>query len=104
MFETLAGIKEIFAGSGQILSALTNLIKISEETRSNTKLMDSQTKKIENSMNQIMNLSRESSSSISETAIGITEITKAVNEVANLSTKNFENNQILEKEISKFKT
>jgi methyl-accepting chemotaxis protein len=103
MNESLTGIREISIGNKQITESLTKLIEITEDVNSSSKEINNRTESIESSIKNISELADENSTGISETTVGINEISNAVIMLSDLSSKNSDNLNLLEKEILRFK-
>ncbi|OHD05789.1 MAG: hypothetical protein A2086_07940 [Spirochaetes bacterium GWD1_27_9] len=104
MNEMLSGMKEISIGSQQITQSLNSLIKVTEDVKSSSKEMRTKTNEIDESIKHISNLAAENKNGITEVSYGINEISKSTVMLADLSSSNSQNIQILEQEISRFKT
>ncbi len=104
MQETLDGIHEIAEGSRQITVSLESLERISSDSLEASKVAGAGAAGIRESFAALSALADENRSGISETSDGIDSVAESSNALADLSTETSRNMDVLDAELSKFRT
>jgi methyl-accepting chemotaxis protein len=102
--ETLTGLKELSIGGNQIISSITNLNELTNGVKNSSKEMNVGTIQIIDTIKRLFNTIIEYKNGISEITLGMNEITRSMNSLSDLSGDNSKAINLLETEISKFKT
>lgn len=103
MSQIIISFDEISIGTSGILNALNKLLTSNEDIKFKSKIIDEKSDKIYSAMNDITILTEQSTQSFTEFAISINEIEQVTEYISNIGSKNYENIQIMEDEIEKFK-
>ncbi len=103
MMEMKNATQELSLGSGQILEALSELVKITEEVKAASNEMDDKVEKITESMTELANISSETKNGMEEMAVGIREIFSAAENISAAGTQNSESVTNLEELVGRFK-
>ena len=104
MQETLAGVKEIAEGGRQLISSLESLERISAGSLEASRVAGAGAAGIREKFASLRALAEENHQGISETASGVSDMAESAGSLANLSTETSHDMDLLDAEITKFKT
>lgn len=102
--EILFSIKEMSTNSTEITKSLNNLFLITEEVINSANQMHARTNNIKNSIKEINGLSDENLVGIKQVTTRINNLSKSFNILEHLYKTNSKNINIMDQELSKFKT
>jgi ribose transport system substrate-binding protein len=101
--EIMAGLAEMSIGTQEITSSLTNLIDITEQVKTDSKLIDDKSTQIDVVMTAVIEISGETMQSMKGFTASVDEIKTASQDISSAGRENSENMDIVSQEVSRFK-
>ena len=102
--EIVQGLTEMTIGSDQITEAMVELNAVTHNVQEAAKEIGAASDTIESSMAEIGNFSAQNADSMAEMTRGINDLVKSMSEIKNLGEENLKNVQVLEGDLSQFRT